>query len=131
MIFCIIQALFMMPVFALDLDSTVNDSSRKNYTVPKTTVQPNTTTTKQITNTVQSGTKSVTEVVPQTPVSTQVIEKTVLPAVPALPQKAYSSTAAHTNTQYSGKVPNADAIIPCSNIKVGDLIIDESYAKKN
>lgn len=120
----------MMPVFALDLDSTVNDSSRKNYTVPKTTVQPNTTTTKQITNTVQSGTKSVTEVVPQTPVSTQVIEKTVLPAVPALPQKAYSSTAAHTNTQYSGKVPNADAIIPCSNIKVGDLIIDESYAKK-
>ena len=104
----------MMPVFAIDLDSTVNDSSRKNYTVPKTTVQPNSTTTKQITNTVQSGTKSVTEVVPQTPVSTQVMEKTVLPAVPALPQKAYSSTAAHTNTQYSGKVPNADAIIPCS-----------------
>lgn len=119
-----------MPVFAIDLDSTVNDSSRKNYVVPKSTVQQTSTTTKQITNTVQSGTKSVSDIVPQTPVSTQVIEKTVLPAVPALPQKAYSSTAAQINTQYSGKVPNSDAIIPCKNIKVGDLIIDESYAKK-
>jgi len=131
----LIQVLFIMPALALDLESTVNDSSRKNYTrtqqktVTKTTpktVSPSSTTIKQINSTVQS---QNTETTPQTPVSKQVIEKTVLPAVPALPQKANSSTAAHINTLYSGKCPNSDAIIPCTNIKVGDLIIDESVIK--
>ncbi|MCD8377502.1 MAG: hypothetical protein LUB59_01800, partial [Candidatus Gastranaerophilales bacterium] len=127
-IFCIVQALFLMPVYSLDLDTTVNDKSRKNYTREKSIQQKNT-TLKQIDNSTQTEEKKNTENIPQTPVSTQVIQKTVLPAVPALPSKAGSSTTAPINTKYSGKCPDENAIIPCSDIKIGDLIIDETIVK--
>ncbi|MCM1264992.1 MAG: hypothetical protein NC200_02235 [Candidatus Gastranaerophilales bacterium] len=149
-ILCLTQALLTMPVLALDFDSTVNDSSRKNYSTAKPTettktvpvqkeVLPQSSTFKQIevNNTKQEQiiapepTPAVltTPVVEQKAVTTPIIQKTTLPSVPALPSKAFSSTVAPLNLQYSGKCPNSDAIIPCNDIKVSDLIIDETVVK--
>jgi len=95
------QALIGMPVFSLDLESTVTDNERSHY--EKGTTQPNTNTTSE-------------------PL------KTKLPTVPAPPKNINSSTVAPLNTQYSGKIPNDEAIIPC-NIKVDKLTIDENVVK--
>ena len=140
--------LLMLPVSALDLDSTVNDSNRSNYTKTTTSqtiqnTQKNTiqdiskiqtaepskkTTIKQPNTSVkQDSAKPILNEINKT-VSEQQQEKTVLPTVPQLPKNATSSSVAPINTQYSGKVPNSDAIIPC-NIKVSDLIIDDSVVK--
>ena len=122
-----------MPVFALDLDSTVNDSQRQTYdrtkeqnTKPQQTQTPQKTETAPVNQSNSDGNvvNTTTETVQEKPVIKQ-----DLPTVPALPSKANSSTVAPINNQYSGKVPNSDAIIPCNDIKVGDLIIDESVAK--
>lgn len=145
-ILCLIQALLIMPVFALDFDSTVNDSSRKNYSTSKPAQAQETNTPqslpegsvfKQVDIQKQKAEpvihQEITPAVLKTPdskpeVSAPVVQKTILPAVPALPSKAFSSTVAPINTQYSGKYPDSDAIIPCS-IKVSDLIIDETVVK--
>ena len=103
----VVMTFWGMPVLSLDLDSTVTDNNRSHYGVQ---------TPQQNTNI--SGN-----------------EKVKLPVVPALPKNANSSTIAPINIQYSGKIPNEEAIIPC-NIKVDKLTIDESiikskYADKN
>ena len=140
-IFLIINLLLIAPCFALDLDATVTDKSRQNYknqpvvkeTLQQSTVQPAKTKPVVTQPVVQ---KQVQEVKPVTPVVEQVNPepkpeiKQDLPKVPNLPSNANSSTVAPINTQYSGKMPNENALIPCSNIKVGDLIIDESVLGK-
>jgi hypothetical protein len=113
----IVQALFLMPVLALDFDSTVNDFSRKNYS--SNTTSPQTKTTDE----------SMFKKIEKDKSQTQNVTNTKLPSVPNLPQKANSSTVAPTNTQYSGKCPKENSLTPCSDIKVGDLIIDESVVK--
>lgn len=128
LILSVIQALFVLPVFALDLDSTVNDKTRNNYskqTVAQPQTQNKTVEQQSPTATSAQGTKaesSKPEVKPQI--------KKDLPNVPALPSNVNSATVAPINLQYSGKVPNEEALIPCNNIKKTELIIDNRYAGK-
>ncbi len=147
----LIQALFIMPVLALDFDSTVNDSTRKNYSSSKSveTVKPSQTVKESLPQgstfrqvnvndsnneaDIHKETVPAVHTVPtvKEAVKEQVLSepKTTLPTVPALPSKAFSSTVAPINLEYSGKCPNSDAIIPCNDIKVSDLIIDERIVK--
>ena len=137
----IVCMLFLTPVFSLDLDSTVNDNQRKNYskTQKKAAAVQQQTQGKQqsqVTKPVQTVTKREEQNIKPTVEIKQVIEepkKTVikqdLPTVPSLPAKATSPTVVKINKQYSGKVPNENAIIPCNDIKVSDLIIDTNVVK--
>ena len=123
-----------MPVFALDLDSTVNDSQRQTYDRTKEQTQTSTQQTNRAkTESEVQKNNAEGNVIPAVNTIQKTEEKPVikqdLPSVPALPSKANSSTVAPINNQYSGKVPNKDAIIPCGDIKVGDLIIDDSVVK--
>ncbi len=104
----ITNLLFITPVMALDLDSTVTDKSRQTYTSGATAAQ-----------------KTVKEV-GQIEVKPEI--KQDLPKVPNLPAKANSLTVPPINTVYSGKVPDSNAFIPCDDIKTSDLIIDKSFA---
>lgn len=133
-----------MPVFALDFESTEDNSSRTNYsreTQQTQTVQPvkkqsafREVPVTQTTAPVQKTTPAVqvSQPTPQAqPVQTApkpAVIRNILPTVPALPEKAYSTTVAPNNTQYSGKVPNSEALIPC-NVKVNDLVINNSVVK--
>lgn len=119
-----IQVCLSMPVLALDLDSTVKDNSRQNYTKPTAETIPvdNTQTNIPQNNTTTAETQEVTETKPKI--------KQDLPKVPSLPKNANSATVAPLNTEYTGKVPNSDALIPVTNIKTGPLIVDESYTKR-
>lgn len=131
-LYIIFQVLVFIPVFALDLDSTVNDTQRQNYTKTeqKTTVNQTksegTVKTKDTTPVAHPVEEKVNEAVKP---AVEVSPKPSLPNVPALPKQAGSSTVSPINTEYSGKVPNENAIIPCNNIKVDALIIDESVVK--
>ena len=130
-----------MPVFALDFESTEDNSSRTNYsreTQQTQTVQPikkqsafREVPVNQTTAPVQKPTPAVQVVQPTQPVlpaPKPAVIRNILPTVPALPEKAYSTTVAPNNTQYSGKVPNSEALIPC-NVKVNDLVINNSVVK--
>ena len=143
LILSVISLLFVMPCFALDLDSTVNDAQRKNYSKQQATtvqkpVQPQSAQVKTI-KVEKKDAQPVSNVIKeQTTVETKSEEKIVepkpvikqdLPKVPNLPSKANSSTSSPINHQYSGRMPNSEAFIPCTDIKVGDLIIDESVVK--
>jgi len=120
----VLQSLFLMPAFSLDLDSTVNDSTRQNYgNSTNNAVQTNKTQQEQNN---QNNTPQDTQEIIQ---YNQPEIKKDLPKVPNLPSKANSSTVSPINTQYSGKVPNDKAFLPCNDIKIGDLIIDESVIK--
>lgn len=130
LILSVINLLFVMPCFALDLNSTVTDKSRQTYSSKPATAGAVQTVQK-------TNTPAVKEQIIQPEIKTQdvikqepVVIKQDLPKVPNLPSKANSSTVAPINTQYSGKVPNENAIIPCNNIKVGKLNIDESVIGK-
>ena len=105
----------------MDLDSTVTDGSRQNY--KKETRQTNQVQTPVQTN----STVQPTEVQKTTPEILDI--KQDLPKVPSLPKNVNSKTVAPINTQYSGKVPNSEAFIPATDIKTGNLIIDESVLK--
>ena len=131
-----------MPCFALDLDSTVNDSQRQNYsghTVMDEIQKGTSNQHNQPVNIENVQTSPAPKVlVPEGAMDTKVEEKKVepkpeikqdLPKVPNLPSKANSSTVSPINSQYSGKMPNADAFIPCTDITIVDLIIDESVVK--
>lgn len=119
-----------MPCFALDLDATVTDKSRQNYKNQPVKEPPVQTPvqTKSTTPVVNKQPKPVTEVKTVTEEVKQPKPeiKQDLPKVPNLPSNTNRSTVAPINTMYSGKVPNEDAIIPCRDIKVGKLNIDES-----
>ena len=124
----VIRSFSVLPVYSLDMDTTVNDTARTNYSY--TTAKPAAsagTSINRINNAVQAKNTS-DETIPQSPVSTQVIQNTILPAVPALPERTQNLPSAPVNTLYSGKCPNSEALIPC-DIKVSDLIIDESVIK--
>lgn len=122
----IVQILTVATVFALDFDTTVEDSSRKNYSNTKT--QKKTVIQAKQTSTSSSAVGKNTDV--QAPVQQEVI-KEVLPKVPSVPKQYNSATVVPINNSYSGKVPNSDAMIPCNDIKNNQLIIDEKYAKSN
>lgn len=115
----IIQMLLILPCFALNLDSTVTDKSRQNYS----TNQNNTSTVQTKTSVEQTTPVSGSEP------SAKPEIKQDLPKVPNLPSKANSSTVSPINTEYSGKVPDSNAFIPCTDIKVKALTIDESVCK--
>lgn len=104
-----------MPCMALDLDATVTDKTRQNYKSQPVKETPAQTTVQQP---VQEVKQVVTTPKPEI--------KQDLPKVPNLPSGANRLSVAPVNTQYSGKVPNENAIIPCTDIKVGKLNIDES-----
>lgn len=119
----IFQVLVIIPVYSLDLDSTINDKSRTNYSKQTQTVQ-------------QSSGLDVNNKTVQTDVKTsETAESKInqdLPTVPKLPSKVSSSTVAPINTQYSGKMPREDAFIPCTDIKIGSLnVTDKLYAASN
>lgn len=128
LILSIINLLFIMPCFALDLESTVTDKSRQNY--------GSATSAQQTAKPVETKTKTPQQVKPATVMQEPVKQeakavkvKQDLPRVPALPSKANSSTVPPLNTVYSGKVPDSNAFIPCTDIKVEKLTIDESVVK--
>ena len=109
-----IACMTIIPVWSLDLDSTVTDTGRSNYSGQSSTVQN--TSVKTI-DYVSGEAKQVTiDSLPK------------LPTVPALPKNVNSPTVAPYNGIYSGKIPNEDAITPC-NFKVDKLVIDESVVK--
>lgn len=121
----LIQVLVLIPVYALDFDTTVNDSSRKNYTNEKPQVQKRTV--------IQAKQESENIVAPQSSSvkiqsANTLQEKQPLSTVPAIPKQTNSTTVAPINTIYSGKMPNSEALIPCTDIKRGELIIDSKYA---
>lgn len=117
-IISLINLLFIVPVMALDLDSTVNDSGRKTYSSASTVKQ-------------QASKKEVIQT--KSEFKEPVIEKPVikqdLPTVPALPKKANSSTVAPINDLYTGKMPNSDALIPCTDIRISALTINKSASR--
>ena len=112
-----------MPCMALDLDATVTDKTRQNYKSQPVKETPARTTVQQ--QTVQQPVQEIKQTV-ETP---KPEIKQDLPKVPNLPSSANRSNVAPVNTQYSGKMPNEEAIIP-TNIKVGGLVIDESVIGK-
>lgn len=84
----LIQALFLMPVFGIDLDYTVDDAIRKNYNV------------NQINNIGgNNSNKSVSQPTKTTP---QPVQKTTvsepLPKLPALPKNASGSSSSNNST---------------------------------
>lgn len=117
--------LLLLPVFALDLDSTVTDKTRQNY--------GNAGVNNGVNSGVNNGASTASPAVKteQTPI--QKVEtpkiKQDLPKVPDLPKNVNSSTVAPINTEYSGKMPNSDALIPCTDIIVKPLVVDESLLK--
>ena len=120
--------LALMPVFALDLDSTVTDTNRTHYSKGQTTNQ---TTTNKIfqpvkTNSNTSAVKTTEQITTESAPTTVTPAK--LPTVPSLPKSANSSSVAPYNGVYSGRMPNKDALTPC-NFVIGDLIIDDSVVK--
>ena len=115
------QILILTPVFALDFDTTVNDDSRKNYTNSKPQAEKRTVIQAKQDTSATSQQLSVQQI--------NTIEKVPLSKVPAIPKQTNSSTVAPINTMYSGKVPNSEAIVPCSDIKSSELIIDDKYSK--
>ena len=121
-VLAIVNTLFVMPCFSLDLDSTVTDKDRTNYS--KTTQPAQTAQTAQPAQTTPQAQTTVPK--PETNISQE-----KLPTVPKLPDKASSKTVAPINTQYSGKVPNSEALIPCTDIKVSGLNIDKKVVKSN
>ena len=123
-LFMFAQLLFILPVLAIDLDSTVKDSSRQNYTKQTQTVEQQTINTKNVEPDVQQPTE------PTKQETTTVEIKQDLPKVPNLPKNVNSTTVAPINTQYSGNVPNANAFIPATDIKVDPLIVDEKISKQ-
>lgn len=109
------------PVFALDFDAVDNNSSRKSYTsTPAPQPQPEPVKV--------SEPIAAPEPVVQTPVTIQNYDK--LPNVPKLPEKAFSKSVAPINTMYTGKNIDKNAIIPCNNIKVEELVLDDKYKSK-
>ena len=114
-----VQVMFVLPALSLDLDSTVTDSERANYSKSNSqTSQPAQTT------------QTVKETKPETAATqSQPTIRHDLPTVPKLPSNATSSTVAPINTEYSGKMPNSDALIPCTDIKVSGLKVDNKVAK--
>ena len=121
LLFVFMGLLLILPAYPLDMETTVDDGARKNYCRTNTTKsQPQ--TSKPADNNVQ------TPALIETPVTDQVIKKTVLPAVPALPRDLKNLPTSPVNTEYSGKCPNEEALIPC-DIKVKDLIIEKSAVK--
>lgn len=127
---------FVSPVFALDFDAVDNSSSRKTYTSTPTVNQQMQQQPLQNINTVQSDLQNIQPTTTVTPIQEQIIttpptqvlpnyEK--LPAVPKLPDKAFSKSVAPINTMYTGKTPDKNALVPCNNIKVDELILDDKY----
>lgn len=107
------------PVFSLDFDTVDNNVSRKSYTstpAPQPKPEP-----AKVPEPVQQPVQTVQ----QQPVTIQNYEK--LPNVPKLPEKAFSKSVAPINTMYTGKNIDKNAIVPCNNIKVDELILDEKY----
>lgn len=92
LITAIIQAMVFLPVFAIDLDYTVDDDIRKNYKVDEVKIN-NTTPATKSTNTSKS--ISNTTVKTTAPVSTQ--KKETLPKLPELP-KTITNTPVQTST---------------------------------
>lgn len=119
--------LFVSPVFALDFDAVDNNSSRKTYTsTPKPAV--NVEQQMQKIPTAQPVSDVVKETVSTQDVAKQTIQNyEKLPTVPKLPEKAFSKSVAPINTMYTGKNLDKNAIVPCNNIKVEELILDDKY----
>ncbi len=119
----VVNLFLVLPCFSIDLDSTVTDKSRQTYSSGSAV---NNTVTKPAN--VKQEVKKTGE-----PVIEQKVEKPIiiqdLPKVPNLPKSAASSTVAPLNTLYSGKMPNSEALIPCTDIVVKDLIVDSSVYK--
>ncbi|MCR5265732.1 MAG: hypothetical protein K6E29_03965 [Cyanobacteria bacterium RUI128] len=130
-----------MPSFALDLDSTVNDSQRQNYSRQTVIDEIQKGSQQQPVNIEKVETAPAPKVlIPEGALDTKTEEvkaepkpeiKQDLPKVPNLPSKVHSSTISPINHQYSGKAPTADAFIPCTDITIVDLIIDESVVKSH
>lgn len=140
LILYILTMLVASPVFALDFDAVDNSSERKTYTQPSQPIQtiqqiPTQTTPTTIQPPVQIQPIPV-QIQTQTPIKEQVSvpEQTVqyekLPDVPKLPAKANSKTVAPINTMYTGKTIDENAIQPCRDIKVEDLVLDNRYKKQ-
>ena len=145
LILYILTMLVASPVFALDFDAVDNNSSRKTYTQPVQTVQPAQPHQKApVQNTTPTTIQPPVQIEPipvqtqtQTIVKEQVsipepktIQYEKLPDVPKLPAKANSKTVAPINTMYTGKTIDANAIEPCRDIKVEDLVLDNRYKKQ-
>lgn len=143
LILSVINLLFAVPCFALDLDSTVNDSQRQNYSRQTVVdeIQKGSSAHNQPVNIENVETAPAPKIlIPEGSLNTKTEEvkaepkpeiKQDLPKVPNLPSKANSSTVSPINHQYSGKTPTADAFIPCTDITIVDLIIDESVVKSH
>lgn len=88
----IVQAMTFMPVFAIDLDYTVDDAIRKNYKVEQgpSVTTPTTVTPKPVTSATTQQTKKV--------------NSEPLPKLPALP-KSMNTTKNVQATQSAGKIP--------------------------
>ena len=120
----IFQVIILLPAFSLDLDSTVTDGARQNYS--KETQQQ----TKPVQNTIQNQVQEKIQNPDVSKTNTEILDiKQDLPKVPNLPKNINSQTVAPINTQYSGKMPNSEAFIPALDIKTSNLIIDESALK--
>lgn len=124
---CVLNMLIINPIFALDFDAVDNNSSRKKLSTskPKQVSQPTPTTSSEpVVNEVKPNITQ--EIPPQTePMPASIYEK--LPNVPKLPEKAYSKSVAPLNTMYTGKTIDKNAITPCNDIKVEELILDKQY----
>lgn len=116
----IIQLLLMAPAFSIDLDATVKDNTRNNYTkTQQTVIQKQAVSTEK-----EQVTKPNNEVTVQAPSQEVKMEiKQDLPKVPNLPKNVSSNTVAPINTQYTGQVPQSDAFIPATDIKFSPLIV--------
>lgn len=137
LLYCVI-CLFLgcSTVSALDFDAVDNNAGRKNYThTPIQQVKPEeqVKSVEQVNQPVKDNTpitnavqQTITKPEPQVQ-DLQNYEK--LPAVPKLPSKAFSKTVAPINTMYTGKKIDENAIIPCKDIKINELTLDERYTK--
>lgn len=112
--------MLVLPALSLDLDSTINDGSRTNYSRQNQTEQ------KVPQNYTQTLNPSNLPIINNAQ-KQQILQD--LPKVPKLPSSASSQTVAPINTVYSGNVPNNEAIIPCNDIKVNSLIVDNKIVK--
>lgn len=127
-------------MFALDFDAVDNNSTRKTYTSTPTVnqqVQQQTQQPLQNINVAQPSqnvqpainvkTNPVQEQIISAPPTQVLPNYEKLPVVPKLPDKAFSKSVAPINTMYTGKNIDKNALIPCNDIKVEELILDEKY----
>ena len=119
----ILAMIIVNPVFALDFYAVDNNSSSKSYTstpAPQPKSEP-----VKVQEQIQQPVQQTVQTVQEQPVTIQNYEK--LPNVPKLPDKAFSKSVAPINTMYTGKNIDKNAIVPCNNIKVEELILDDKY----